>query len=166
MPPPPTLHTFQLQISIHSHGHLAIFPVPPIPSPEPSIHLPFPLPPSSFSSSASYYYFTPHSKWDSNICLCLASHLASWICKVLHGYPVFYGELCTCKWIHSMYVPLILGYLTQDDILNIHLFACKINALFVFNAKIIFHYENIPHFFYQFFIWGTSRLFLVSVYYE
>lgn len=40
----------------------------------------------------------------------------------------------------------------EIPVIFIHLFACKINALFVFNAKIIFHYENIPHFFYQFFI--------------
>jgi hypothetical protein len=43
-----------------------------------------------------------------------------------------------------------LGYLIQDDILNINLFAYKFHDVFVFNSRIIFHYPDVPHFLYLF----------------
>jgi hypothetical protein len=44
-----------------------------------------------------------------------------------------------------MHVLLSLGYLTQDDILKIYPFACKIHDTFVFNSGIVFHCAYFIH---------------------
>jgi hypothetical protein len=59
-----------------------------------------------------------------------------------------------------------LGCLTQIDILKFHSFTWKIHDAFVFNRWTVFHCVDVPHFLYPFFSWETSRLFLVSEYYE
>ena len=56
-----------------------------------------------------------------------------------------------------MHVLWGLGYLTQDDILKFHPFACKIHDVLVFNSWIVFHCVDVPHFLYPFFSWGTCR---------
>jgi hypothetical protein len=48
--------------------------------------------------------------------------------------------------VHIIHVILSLSYLTQDDIFQFHLFACKISALIVFNNWVTFHCVNVPHF--------------------
>ena len=53
--------------------------------------------------------------------------------------------------------PFGLDFLTQDDILKFHPFACKIHYVFVFNSWIVFH-----NFLFPLFSWGISRLFPVS----
>jgi hypothetical protein len=39
-----------------------------------------------------------------------------------------------------------LGYLTQDDILQIHPFAQEFHKFIVFNSRVVLHCINIPHF--------------------
>ena len=53
-----------------------------------------------------------------------------------------------------MHVLLGLGYLTRDDILKFHPFACKIHDVFI-----------LPHCLYLFFSWKASSLFPDSSYY-
>jgi hypothetical protein len=58
-----------------------------------------------------------------------------------HGYPILYDQ-CT---LTSEYTPYMLFfwrsecYLTQDDIVNFHLFACIFHDDFVFNSWLVFH---------------------------
>lgn len=59
-----------------------------------------------------------------------------------------------------------VGYLTQDDILNFHLFACKIQDVFVFHSWIVFYSANVPHYFLSILVLGAIELFLVYGYYE
>jgi hypothetical protein len=45
-----------------------------------------------------------------------------------------------------MYILLGLGYLIQDNILKIHLFACKIHDV-VFSSWVVYRCVEVPHFF-------------------
>ena len=65
--------------------------------------------------------------------------------------------------MHALVGP---SYLTQDEILTFHSFACEIHDVCVFKSLIVFHYVDVSHFLYPFFSWGTPRLFPVSSYYE
>jgi hypothetical protein len=125
-----------------------------------------PFPPSSLPPSSSCDYFIPPSKWVKhprlNLPFCLAS-LGLWI--VAWFFCTFW-IIFIYKSVYTMFVVLGLGYLTQDDILKFHTFTCKTHHVFVFNSWIIFHYVDVQYFLYPFFGWGTSRLFLVSDYYE
>ena len=58
--------------------------------------------------------------------------------------------MSTYKWAHTVCVFLGLGYLTQDDILKFHLFACKIHDVFVFNSWVVLCWVDVPHFLYPY----------------
>ena len=79
--------------------------------------------------------------------------------------PVFYG------WypLKSEYIPCMSfgGWVTSLRIIissSTHLPAKFMSWFFI--RWIVFHCIDVPHFPYPFFSWGTSRLFLVSGYYE
>ena len=57
-----------------------------------------------------------------------------------------------------MCVLLWLGYLTQDDILQIHPFAYKFHKFIVFNSWVVLHCVTVPHFLYPFLCWGSFQL--------
>jgi hypothetical protein len=65
-----------------------------------------------------------------------------------------------------MHVILSLGNFIQDIIFKSYPFDCKIHDVFIFSSWIAFHYVDVLNFPCSFFIWGTSRLFQVSGYYE
>jgi hypothetical protein len=52
-----------------------------------------------------------------------------------------------------------VGCLTQDDILNFHLFAYKIHNVFVFNTGIVLHCVDILHFLIHSSVEGHLRCF-------
>jgi hypothetical protein len=71
----------------------------------------------------------PHFKKDQSIhtmvFLLLEFHV---VCELFLGYSELLGFwasglISTYQWVYIMCVPLWLGYLTQDDILQIHPFA-------------------------------------------
>ena len=76
------------------------------------------------------------------------------------------GLISTYQWIHTVFVPLWLSHLTQDDILKFHPFACDFHEVIVFNDGVVLHCINVPHFLYPFFCWGIFGLCLASGYYE
>jgi hypothetical protein len=51
-----------------------------------------------------------------------------------------------------------LGYLTQDDALQVHPFAREFYKFILFNSWVVLNCVNVPHFQCPFFCWRTSGL--------
>jgi hypothetical protein len=80
-----------------------------------------------------------------------------WSVSCIMGIPKFF-LISIYQWVHTICVLLWLGYLTQDDILEFHVFAFKFYEVIVFNIWVALHCVSIPHFLYPFLCWGTSGL--------
>ena len=123
--PPPSVLDF------HFNGHLAISPVLPHTWSWTPHVLPHPLPPSSPPPSASYdsLFLLLSEIRASGV---LSSFLLSFFGPVESGMVhVFYDKYpLITKYIYIFDVLLGLCYLTQNDILKFHLFACKWHLCF------------------------------------
>ena len=97
--------------------------------------------------------------WSSFFLSFVWSGIVSWIFWT-------FGLIYIYQWVHTIWVLLCLGYLTQDDIFKFHPFACEFHEVILFNSWVVFHCVNVPYFLYSFFCWGTSGLFPVSSYFK
>jgi hypothetical protein len=82
--------------------------------------------------------------------------------KGVGGDGDFWYSIGNVNELNTMHVLLGLSYLTQDDILQFHPFACKSQDVLVLNSWVVLHCVNELHFLYPFFSHGTSRFFPAS----
>ena len=110
-------------------------------------------------------YFIPYSreKWSIHALVFLLDFLVFW--GMYLGYPRVSELKSTYQLVHIKWLLLWLGYITQDDILQIHPFGQEFHK-FIVKSRVVLHCVNVPQFLYPFFCWGTSGLFPAFGYYK
>jgi len=106
--------------------------------------------------------FPPSKEWSIRILVILLDFHVFCASRVIQAF----GLIVTYQWMHTMCVILWLGYLSQDDIFQVHPFAYEFHKVIVFDSWVIFHCVDVSHFQYQFLCWRASGFFPASGYYK